>query len=185
MGRDVKIQERRASFQLNRIGAKQERYVILELQLSKGIAQGSAAIADVRVSYADPKTKQRNKIAGTANVSFSASQEEVSRSRSASVSASVATQTANEVSQRAVATRDAGKVEEAKRQLEQNAATLRAEADRLAPNSPAAAAPLRRLSEKNEADAKALSSENWNKQRKSMSEDQYRAKTQQPLLRQR
>ena len=64
MGRDVKIQGRRASFQLNRIGAKQERYVILELQLSKGIAQGSAAIADVHVSYADPKTKQRNTIAG-------------------------------------------------------------------------------------------------------------------------
>ena len=179
MGRDVKIQGRRASFQLNRIGAKQERYVILELQLSKGIAQGSAAIADVRVSYADPKTKQRNRIAGKANVSFSASPEEVSRSRSASVSASVATQTANEVSQRAVATRDAGKVEEAKKQLEQNAAALRAEADRLAPSAPAAAAPLRKLSEKNEADARALSSENWNKQRKSMTEDQYRAKTQQ------
>ena len=178
MGRDVKIEGRRASFQLKRIGAKQERYVVLELRLSKGIAQGSAAIANVSVSYADPKTKQRIKMAGRASVSFSGSQEDVSRSLNASVSASVAAQVANEVSEKAVAARDAGNVAEAKKRLELNAATLRAEADKLAA-SPAAAAPLRRLSEKNEADAKALSSENWNKQRKSMTGDQYRAKTQQ------
>jgi len=178
MGRDVKVQGRRASFQLNRIGVKQERYVVLELQLSKGVAQGSAAIANVNASYVDPKTKQRIKMAGKASVSFSASQDEVNRSGNASVSASVAAQVANEVSEKAVAARDAGNVEEARKRLEQNAATLRAEAGRLA-SSPAAAAPLRKLSEKNEADARALSSENWNKQRKSMTEDQYRAKTQQ------
>ncbi len=179
MGRDMKIQGRRASFQLKRIGAKQERYVILELQLSKGIAQGSAAIADVNVSYVDPKTKQRNKLTGKANVSFSASQDEVSRSRSAAVGASVASQMANEVSARAVASRDAGKVEDAKKQLEQNAATLRAEADRIGAQAPAAAAPLRRLSEKAEADAKAMSGGDWNKQRKSMTADQYRTTNQQ------
>jgi Ca-activated chloride channel family protein len=179
MGRDMKIQGRRASFQFKRIGAKQERYVILELQLSKGIAQGSAAIADVNVSYVDPKTKQRNKLTGKASVSFSASQDEVSRSRSATVSASVAAQTANEVSARAVASRDAGKVAEARGQLEQNAATLRAEADRIGAQAPAAAAPLRRLSEKAEADAKAMSGGDWNKQRKSMTADQYRTGSQQ------
>jgi Ca-activated chloride channel homolog len=179
MGRDMKIQGRRASFQLKRIGAKQERYVILELQLSKGIAQGSAAIADVNVSYVDPKTKQRNKLTGKANVSFSASQDEVSRSRSATVGASVASQMANEVSARAVASRDAGKVEDAKKQLEQNAATLRAEADRIGAQAPAAAAPLRRLSEKAEADARAISAGDWNKQRKSMTADQYRTTNQQ------
>ena len=179
MGRDMKIQGRRASFQLKRIGAKQERYVILELQLSKGIAQGSAAIANVNVSYVDPKTKQRNKLTGKANVSFSASQDEVSRSRSAAVGASVASQMANEVSARAVASRDAGKVEDAKKQLEQNAATLRAEADRIGAQAPAAAAPLRRLSEKAEADAKAMSGGDWNKQRKSMTADQYRTTNQQ------
>ncbi len=179
LGRGVKIQGRRASFKLKRIGAKQERYAILELKLSKGIAQDSAAIADVRVSYLDPKTKKRNKLAGKAKVSFSASQKEVSRSRNATVSASVATQIANEVSAKAVATRDAGNIVEAKKQLEQNAATLRAEAERIGAKSPAAAAPLRKLSEKAEADARAMSGRNWNKQRKSMTADQYRTRSQQ------
>ena len=133
----------------------------------------------MNVSYVDPKTKQRNKLTGKANVSFSASQDEVSRSRSAAVGASVASQMANEVSARAVASRDAGKVEDAKKQLEQNAATLRAEADRIGAQAPAAAAPLRRLSEKAEADAKAMSGGDWNKQRKSMTADQYRTTNQQ------
>jgi Ca-activated chloride channel family protein len=179
MGRDMKIQGRRASFQLKRIGAKQERYAILELKLSKGIARDSAAIADVHVSYLDPRTKKRNKLAGKAKVSFSASQDEVKRSRNATVSASVAEQVANEVSARAVATRDAGNIAEAKKQLEQNAATLRAEAERIGAKSPAAAAPLRKLSEKAEADARAMSGRNWNKQRKSMTADQYRTRSQQ------
>ncbi len=179
LGRDVKVDGRRVSFRLNQIGGKQERYLVIELEVSKDKAKGSAAIAEVDVSYLDPKTKTRSKVAVQAQVSFSASADAVTRSANASVAADVATQLANERSEKAVLTRDAGKVADAKRELEQNASYLRAEADRLQASSPAAAAPLRKLSEKNAADARSLSSENWDKQRKSMKADQYRSKTQQ------
>ncbi|HWJ17484.1 MAG TPA: VWA domain-containing protein, partial [Geobacterales bacterium] len=179
LGRDVKVDGHRVSFRLNQIGGKQERYLVIELDIAKGKAQGSAAIADVNVSYLDPKTKARAKVAAQAQVSFSSSSEEATRSANASVAADVATQLANERSEKAVLARDAGKVADAKQQLEQNAASLRAEASRLQAQSPAAAAPLSKLADKNEADAKALSSENWNAQRKSMKSDQYRSKTQQ------
>jgi Ca-activated chloride channel homolog len=179
LGRDVKVQGQRVSFRLNQIGGKQERYLLIELDVSKAKARGDAALADVDVSYLDPKTKARAKLAGQAQVNFSASDDAVSKSASARVAAAVATQLANERSEKAVLTRDAGNVADAKKQLEQNAATLRAEADRLQASAPAAAAPLRELSAKAEADAKALSSENWDKQRKSMRADQYRSKTQQ------
>ena len=179
LGRDVKVDGRRVSFRLNQIGGKQERYLLIELEVAKGKAEGRGAIADVNVSYLDPKTKARAKVAGSAQVSFSASSEEATRSANASVAADVAAQLANERSEKAVLARDAGKVTDAKQQLEQNAAPLRAEASRLQAQSPAAAAPLRSLADKNEADARALSSENWNAQRKSMKADQYRGKTQQ------
>jgi Ca-activated chloride channel homolog len=179
LGREVKVDGRRVSFRLNQIGGKQERYLVVELEVSKDRAKGSAAIADVDVSYLDPKTKTRAKAAAQARVSFSASADAVAKSANASVAADVATQLANERSEKAVSARDAGNVADAKKQLEQNAAILRAEADRIQAASPAAAAPLRQLSDKAEADAKALSSESWDKQRKSMKADQYRNRTQQ------
>ncbi len=180
LGRDVKIDGRHISFRLNQIGRRQERYLVIELEVAKDRAQGSSAIADVNVSYLDPKTKARAKLGAQAEVSFSASSETVSSSANASVAADVAKQIANERSEKAILARDAGKVADARQQLEQNAAHLRAEADRLQAASPAAAAPLRELSAKAEADAKALSSSgNWNAQRKMMKADEYRAKTQQ------
>jgi hypothetical protein len=115
---------------------KQERYLLIELEVAKGKAEGRGAIADVNVSYLDPKTKARAKVAGTAQVSFSASSEEATRSANASVAADVAAQLANERSEKAVLARDAGKVADAKQQLEQNAAVLRAEANRLQAQSP-------------------------------------------------
>jgi Ca-activated chloride channel homolog len=179
LGRDVKINGRHVSFRLNQIGGQQERYIVVELEVAKGIAQGRAAVADVGVSYLDPKTKSRSTMTAKAEVSFSGSAEEVSRSANASVTAAVATQLANERSEKAVLTRDSGNIAEAKRQLEQNASELRAQADRVQAQAPSAAASLRRLSDKNEADARGLSTEEWGRLRKSMTEDQYRAKTQQ------
>jgi Ca-activated chloride channel homolog len=179
VGRDIKIDGRHVSLRLNKIGEKQERYLVLELEVAKGLAQGTSAIADVAVSYLDPKAKSRIAMTAKAEVTFSASQDEVSRSLNPSVTSAVATQLANERSESAVKTRSAGDIAGAKKQLEQNAAYLRAEADRLQARAPAAAAPLRQLSEKNAADAAALSTEDWGRQSKSMTEDVYRSRAQQ------
>ena len=65
LGRDVKVDGRRVSFRLNQIGGKQERYLVIELEVAKSKAEGAGAIADVNVSYLDPKTKARAKIAAT------------------------------------------------------------------------------------------------------------------------
>jgi len=179
LGRDAKIEGRRVSFRLNQIGGGQDRYLVLELDVGKDKASGSAQIAEVEASYLDPKTNQRVKLSGHATVSFSKSAEDTARSVNASVTSSVATQLANERSEQAVSYRDAGKVGDAKAELERNAKDLRKQADSLQANAPAAAAPLRELADKNDADAKALSGGNWDRQRKLMRADQYRSKTQQ------
>ncbi len=90
-GRDVKINGRHVSLRLNQIGGKQERYLILELDVAQNSASGSAPLADVQVSYVDPKTKSRSKLAGKASVSFSASQAEVDGSVNAEVRSAVVT----------------------------------------------------------------------------------------------
>lgn len=179
LGRDVKIDGRRVSFHLNQLGGGQERYLVLELEVAGGAASGSANLADVELNYLDPKTQARAKIQGHAQVSFSQSPDEVKRSVNGDVSSAVAVQLANETSERAVSFRDEGKAGDAKRALEQNAAYLRGEAERLQAQAPGAAASLRQLSDKNAADAKALSGENWDRQRKAMKAEQYRSKTQQ------
>ncbi len=180
-GRDVKINGRHVSFRLNQIGGKQERYLILELDVAQNRASGSAPLADVQVSYVDPKTKSRSKLAGSAAVSFSSSQADVDGSVNADVRSAVVTQLAVESSEKAVALRDAGKAEDAKRELQRNRDYLRQEADRLAPAAPASAAKLRTLSQQNEANSAAISgdAEAWNSKRKAMKEEQFKDKTQQ------
>jgi Ca-activated chloride channel family protein len=179
LGRDVKIEGRRMSFRLNQIAGRQERYLIVELEVGKDAARAKATLAEASISYLDPKSKTRTRIQAKADISFEASPEEAARSGNPSVLAAVAMQIANERSERAVLARDNGSIADATRQLQENAAYLQAEADRLQAQAPALAAPLRDLAKKFSADASALSNEKWDRQRKSMKADQYRSKTQQ------
>jgi Ca-activated chloride channel family protein len=134
----------------------------------------------VKITYTDPKTKQRVNLEGKADITFTASAEEAAKSVNAAVAGAVATQLATERSEHAVKLRDEGKIAEAKQALESNAAYLRQQADKLYSLSPSAASPLKDMAERNDKDAEKVGSAGeWNSQRKSMKADQYRAKTQQ------
>jgi len=88
--------------------------------------------------------------------------------------AAVATQTAVERNEQAVSLRDKGRVDEARKVLQKNAAYLDREAKRLG------AASLSKMKEKALQDAGNLAKPGeWNRTRKSMRRDQYRSKTQQ------
>ncbi|MGI9381926.1 MAG: hypothetical protein ACR2PO_02135, partial [Methyloligellaceae bacterium] len=69
--------------------------------------------------------------------------------------------------------RDAGKVDKARRVLQQNSAYLKQEAGRLGSTA------LRKLGEDNQRDAKNLAPEQWSKSRKLMRARQHKDKTQQ------
>ncbi len=176
LGREAKIDGEKVRLKLNQVYGKQEKYLVVELKVSEARAKGRAQAAKVEVNYTDLASKQRASLKGEAELRFSDSDADIRASVDKDVLASVTTQIATERSEKAVALRDSGKTDEAKRVLQENAAYLKEQADKL---PSAAAAPLKELSKRNLKDAENLNSNVWERTRKSMRADQYKNKTQQ------
>jgi Ca-activated chloride channel family protein len=176
LGREARIEGRKVSLKLNQIYGKQEKYVVVELNVDDARAHGSVDAAKVEVKYTDLASKQRSVVADKAELHFSNSDAEVKAGVNKDVVAAVTRQVATARNEEAVALRDKGKLDEAKRVLRENADYLNRQAEQL---PPASAAPLRELSKRNLDDEKNLSDGEWNKTRKSMRAQQYKDKTQQ------
>ena len=176
LGRDSKIEGQKVKLNMGKVYGKQEKYVVVELEVAKDRARGTAEAAKVQVSYTDLASKQKRSLNGEAAIRFTKDTSEAKASVDAEVMASVTRQIATENNEKAVSLRDSGKVEEAKKVLKENVDYLNRQADAL---PGAAAAPLRELSKKNEADADNLTGADWGRQRKLMRAQQYKDKTQQ------
>lgn len=176
LGREAKVEGDKIRLKMNQIYGKQEKYVVVELKVDGARAKGSAEAARVEVNYTDLALKKRAVAESRAALRFSPSAEDVKASLNKDVMAAVTTQIATARNEEAVSLRDSGKTEEAKKLLRDNAAYLRENADQL---PPAAAAPLRNLSERNLKDAENLTGAEWDRTRKTMRAQQYKDKTQQ------
>jgi Ca-activated chloride channel family protein len=176
LGREARIEDGKVRLKLNQVYGKQEKYLVVELNVSEKRAQGKARAAQVEVNYTDLASKRRASVKGEAELSFSASERDVKSSVDKDVLAAVTTQIATERSEKAVTLRDSGKMDEAKQVLRENAAYLKEQAEKL---PSAAAAPLREMSKRNLQDAENLNEDVWDRTRKSMRANQYRDKTQQ------
>jgi Ca-activated chloride channel homolog len=177
LGREAKIDGRRVSLKLNQLYGGQQKYLLVEVEVAKEAAREETEIAKVELSYTDLATKDKVKVGGAARVRFSRSAKESEESVNKEVMGAVAVQVATEENERAVKLRDEGKVEEAKKALQQNAQFLRGQAAAL--GGAPAAAPLSDLATKNTEDAEAVSGGEWGRQRKEMRSRQHRDKSQQ------
>lgn len=176
LGREANIDGHQVRMKMNQIYGKQQKYVMVELKVDQDRAKGLSEAAKVEVNYTDLASKKRASTSSKAEIRFSGSEDEVSRSVNKEVMAAVATQIATEQNEKAVSLRDEGKVEEAKKLLKDNAAYLQREAEALPAE---AAASLNDLSKKNLNDAENLTGSDWAGTRKSMRARQYKDKTQQ------
>lgn len=176
LGRKAEIKGDKVSLKLNQLYAKQEKYALIEVKVDEERASGEVNAATVEVNYTDLKSKSRRAISGDAKLKFSRSKDDIKAGVNKTVHAAVATQIATERSERAVSLRDNGKIKEARKLLEENAAYLTEEAEKLPPES---AAPLQDLSKRNMTDAENLNDDNWGRTRKSMRALQYKNKVQQ------
>jgi Ca-activated chloride channel homolog len=172
LGHEATVSGQRISFKLNQVYGAQRKYVVIELDVPKSKARGSLELAQVRASYADPRTKEHVTVNSSAQVTFSSSKDEVKRGVNGDVLSSVTIQVATERNQKAVQLRDEGKVEEAKRELQGNVEYLKQQADAL--GAAPAAAPVRALSKQNEQDIGAVSGQDWSKGRKIMRDQEFR-----------
>lgn len=176
LGREAKIEGQKVKFKLNQLYGRQEKYLVVELKVSKDHAKGEGKAAKVQVNYTDLKTKKRATVNSQAKVRFSASKKDQKAGVNREVVAEVTTQIANERNERALSLRDKGKANEARALLQKNAEYLKKQAQQL---PAASAAQLNKMSKKNLEDAEKLSGSEWTKQRKIMRARQYKSKTQQ------
>jgi hypothetical protein len=119
------------------------------------------------------RTKQTATLEDSVTLTFSDEAEKIEASRDKDVLSAATMQIATARSEQAVKLRDSGRIDEARKLLEDNAAYLKEQARALA------ALALEGMAEEQARDAEAITSGDWVRQRKDMRSRQYKGKTQQ------
>lgn len=173
LNRRGEIHGREVVFSLNQIYQKQEKYVLLEVELPSGRAGTSETIADVDVSYSSMDTGATERVNASAAVTYSDSSREVAQRENRQVMISAVEAIAVERNKSALALRDEGKVEQAQKMLLDNASYLETNARRYKSKR------LDAFSAGNNEDARNLEGRSWKRQRKAMKKRAYQLETQQ------
>lgn len=173
LGRDADIVGQKVHARLNQLISGREKFIMLEVEVPPGEAGGDRAIADVRVRYRNTVTQVNDEQSAAVRASFTSDRAEVERRADKEVIVSALELVANDRNEMAVLLRDQGKVDEARRVLQDNATWLDQNASRY--NAPS----LKKLSTKNVEDSKNLEGESWKKQRKEMRRSQHQIDLQQ------
>lgn len=168
LGREAEIVGDQVTTQLNQVVARQEKFVMVEVEVPAGEAGEERTLCDAQVRYRDLETKTAEEQSAAARVRFVASGAEAGRFVDRDVMIKAVELVSNEQNRLAVKLRDQGQAAEARRILQGNA-------DWLNMNSALYKAPdLKKLEEQNRFDADNLDEENWKRQRKQMRRVQHK-----------
>jgi Ca-activated chloride channel family protein len=173
MGRKAQITGQTVVADVQPLYSEQERYLVLEVELPARPAGSRMPVAEVNAAYDNLATHARDVQTVQVEIGFTPSEQEVERKADAKIMVPIVEQIANERSKEALTLRDQGKVEEARRALQSNAAFLGENARRYKSKR------LDELKSKQGESAQALDKESWGRQRKLMRKDQYKSETQQ------
>jgi len=166
LGREADITGQTVTTYLNQVYGKQEKYVLLEVEVPAerdGIMRNAA---EVNVSYVNMASRSPERIARAVSARFTGSASLVEANTNPAVMASAIEQIAVERNKLAVTLRDQGKIEEARRTLLDNAAFLSENAKKY--NSKE----LDDYVGKNREDASHLDPAVWDAQRKAILSEQ-------------
>ncbi|MCA9148396.1 MAG: VWA domain-containing protein [Planctomycetales bacterium] len=165
---DAEISGNDVIVKLNQIYSKQQKYLILELELPPQKSGNRVEVANVSVAYTNMETKQDDRLSSTVSAEFSVSLAKVEAATNKPVMVECVIQLANLQNQQATLLRDKGDVAGARALLRSNADYLKLNAMDL--DSPAL---LGRAAD-NEAQAATVADESkWNRNRKDMRARQY------------
>jgi Ca-activated chloride channel family protein len=177
LGRHGQILDREVTTRMNQLYSDQEKYILLEVEVPEGMANEIRDLADVTVSYRNMANSRQEDVTDKVSISYSASDDEVARSRNRDVVTTATKQVANEISKQALQLRDEGKREEAQNLLNSSADFVRAQGAMLGGEEKEQ---LEAFSAEVESEAEAITlDEEWDKTRKSIRAKQYRQDTQQ------
>ena len=166
LGREADITGQTVTTYVNHVYGDQEKYVLLEVEVPAGRAGTERSIADVSVTYVNMASRSPDRVARLTTARFTGSASLVESSTNPAVMASAIEQIAVERNKQAVALRDQGKIEEARRILLDNAAFLSENAAKY--NSKE----LGDYVGKNQKDAENLDPSVWESQRKAILSEQ-------------
>ena len=124
LGREAHIVGQRATTTLNQLYSRQQKYLLLELELPPGDVSEEMKVATVDVSYANLATKTTDELRSAVSVTFVDSPSAVEARENPGVMASVVHQIGAEQNRLAMELRDQGKIEEGLTVLKDNTAYL-------------------------------------------------------------
>ena len=174
LGREADVIGNRVYTSLNQLYSRQEKYLLLEVEVDPFSEDESIQIADVQMSYSNMVTRKKETLEGSGFIRFTKSREVVEENVDKESMISVVTQIAAEKSEEALRLRDEGNIEEAQAVLSAGSDYLNEQAELLA------APELAGYGEEFEDDAASIADEEkWNATRKKMRDDQFEARNQQ------
>jgi Ca-activated chloride channel family protein len=125
VGRDGSIRGQRAELTLNQLYGGQEKFALVEVEVSPSRAGAEIEIANARVSYEDAINQRAATLTAKRSVQFSRSQSAVVASADHKVQADWAANALAVAKDEAVALVDAGRRDEAAKKIRERAAELR------------------------------------------------------------
>ena len=173
LNREVEIHGRTATFTLNQVYAKQEKYVLFEVAVDPGKAgsERDAVLATARFKNRDGSDASPVKVQG--RVAFTAAAAEIDAKEDREVQVAVTESIAVENNRVAIELRDQGKLKEARERMEQNSSYVDQQATRLGSKK------LKSLGQATKSNAANLDEQKWNATRKQMRKDEHEINTQQ------
>ena len=178
LGREGEMGRDTVRLRMNQLYSQQEKYVVVEVEVPPGKAGERLDLASMDVTYLNMQSRNQDKLSRSVAVSFSESDDAVAKATDKKAMVAAVEQVANTMSKQALDLRDQGKVEEAKKLMEKNASYLSSNRQVLGKDGEG----LRSMETDTRKQAESIGSgsgENWNVQRKSMREYQYRIDNQQ------
>jgi Ca-activated chloride channel homolog len=170
LGRDGRIDGMEIFIPIQQIFSRHERYAIVELEvpgLAPVAAQDYRSVAVVDIGYDNLATQKKDQIESKLIVTYTTSDTMVEEKTNKKVMIDVVRQIATENSERAVALRDQGQVQEAEQALRHNSEYLYMNASKYNSDE------LKQYGGQNAADAAAApKAESWGRQRKMMRDTQ-------------
>jgi Ca-activated chloride channel family protein len=167
LGRDAVIDGNEVRTRLNQVYGGQEKFVLVEVELP-ALAHGQkVSVGVAQVEYFDLQGQLARELAANINARGSTSAAEVERDTNTRVLAATVELLATEKNKVALLLRDEGKVEEARRVLQDNEKFIQQQNKKI--NSPR----LKRLETENRENSMNLDEANWNRSRKQMRDTQF------------
>lgn len=166
IGRDAAITGTTAKVAIGQLYAEQSKHVIFEVRVPAGTVGSKLDVADVDVHYTNLIKDKASTRHATVAVGFTKDPAIVAAKENKTVAAAAVEAVATATNIQAVALRDAGQIDDARQLLQDNAAYLAREGARLGSTT------LNDYSVQNAYDSQNLTDDAWQRQRKSMREQQ-------------